>query len=71
MIESLTIHRDKNGNKTLRVKVQGHRVFSIQTNGNLPCVHANGITQTTVDNVKAHVNRYGTKAQRLAIADTH
>jgi hypothetical protein len=71
MIESLTIHRDKNGNKTLRVKIQGHRAFNIQTNGNLPCVHANGITWTTIGNVKAHVNRYGTKAQRLAIADTH
>ena len=39
----LLIKKDKNGNKTISVKPIGNRSFSIQTNGNLPKTHANGI----------------------------
>ena len=43
----LEIKKDRNGNKTLSVKTLENRAFSIQTNGNLPETHRDGITQGT------------------------
>ena len=53
-----TIGRDKNGNKTLRCSsVEGG--FSIQTNGNLPRTHRDGVTAGTDAEVCEYVSRHG------------
>lgn len=49
-----TIARDKNGNKTLRVKEGDSRARSIQTNGNLPRTHRDGIGEWTPAEVAAY-----------------
>ena len=55
--------RDKNGNKTLRCSsVEGS--FTIQTNGNLPQTHRDGVTVATDAEVCAYVRRHGTDRQR-------
>ena len=62
----LTLSRDKNGNKIVKVKPRGRRAFSIQTNGNLPAIHA----MEEVDIYKAvkelikFIRRYGTDLQK-------
>lgn len=63
--------RDVNGNKVLRVKVGESRAFSVQTLGNLPQTHRNGICAETVQEPRGWVMVYGTatqKAQMLFIA---
>ena len=66
--DSLKISRDINGNKVLRIKPRGaSRGFSIQTNGNLPMTERQGICGYTIDEIVAHINACGTKAQRQAI----
>lgn len=62
-----TIDRDRNGNKVCRVKNGHSRAFSIQTNGNLPKTHRIGVTQAP-EEVFAWVARYGTPAQKSALA---
>ena len=58
-----TIGRDKNGNKTLRCSsVEGG--FSIQTNGNLPHTHRDGVTEATDAEVCAYVRRHGGDRRR-------
>ena len=57
---------DRNGNKVLRVSDR-ERGFSIQTNGNLPDTHHNGVTAATRDEVLAYVRRYGTRRQRTIV----
>ena len=59
-----SIGRDKNGNKLLRVKTSGRGGFSIQTNGNLPQTHRDGVTSETDAEVCAYVRRHGTARQR-------
>ena len=55
--------RDRNGNKTLRCSsVEGG--FTIQTNGNLPQTHRDGVTVATDAEVCAYVRRHGTDRQR-------
>lgn len=50
--------RDKNGNKILHCSsVEGG--FSIQTNGNLPQTHRDGVTTGTDAEVCAYVQRHG------------
>jgi hypothetical protein len=61
-----SITRDINGNKRLRVSVPGHRAFSIQTNGNLPTTHRDGVCPATVDEVAGYVASYGTDSQKAA-----
>lgn len=55
--------RDKNGNKTLRCSsVEGG--FAIQTNGNLPQTHRDGVTAATDAEVCAYVRRHGGERQK-------
>lgn len=55
MNTAYTISRDANGNKTLRVKIGDARAFSIQTNGNLPTTHRDGIGRHTQPEVDAYL----------------
>ena len=59
--------RDRNGNKIVRVFAPGERGFGIQTNGNLPNTHRDGITAATADEVRAYVRRRGTRRQRAVV----
>lgn len=59
--------RDRNGNKVVRVFAPGERGFGIQTNGNLPNTHRDGITAATADEVRAYVRRHGTRRQRAVV----
>ena len=59
-----TIGRDKNGNKLVRVKTSGRGGFSIQTNGNLPQTHRDGVTSETDAEVCAYVRRHGSERQK-------
>lgn len=61
------ISRDTNGNRTLRVSPPYGRGFSIQTLGNLPTTHRDGITASTKDEVHAFVTEHGTDTQRAAL----
>jgi len=69
MLKELKLSRDKNGNKIVVVKVDGHRAFSIQTNGNLSTTHVHGITENTLTHIKQYVDAYGTPAQKRAVED--
>ena len=58
-----TIGRDRNGNKTLRCSsVEG--AFTIQTNGNLPRTHRDGVTSATDAEVCAYVRGLGNERRR-------
>ena len=58
-----TIGRDRNGNKTLRCSsVEGS--FTIQTNGNLPRTHRDGVTVETDAEVCAYVRGLGNERRR-------
>jgi hypothetical protein len=67
-----TIHyktaKDKNGNKVVRITPDTGRGFSIQTLGNLPTTHRDGVVALTAEEVKAHVVKYGTARQKRIIA---
>lgn len=58
------IARDRNGNRILRVEGATGRGFSIQTNGNLPRTHRDGVGPWTPSEVRAWVDAYGTPRQR-------
>jgi hypothetical protein len=62
-----SVGNDRNGNKVCRVKPRNGRAFSIQTNGNLPKTHRDGVGEWTEAEVSAYVRDYGTKLQREAI----
>ena len=61
------IDRDINGNRILRISPPHGRGFSIQTLGNLPTTHRDGITDCTGAEVLAHVAEHGTDTQRAAL----
>lgn len=61
------ISHDTNGNRVLRVSPPYGRGFSIQTLGNLPGTHRDGITADTGAEVLAHVTLHGTARQRAAL----
>jgi hypothetical protein len=67
-----TIHyktaKDKNGNKVVRITPDTGRGFSIQTLGNLPTTHRDGVGAWTAEEVEAHVVKYGTARQKRIIA---
>lgn len=63
-MNSMEISRDRNGNRVLRVRVPGGRGFGIQTNGNLPRTHRDGVGPWTLPEVRAWVDAYGTERQR-------
>ena len=60
--------KDKNGNKVVRIIPHTGRGFSIQTLGNLPTTHRDGVGAWTAGEVKAHVLAYGTAHQKSIIA---
>lgn len=60
---SYKIGRDVNGNKILRVQSR-EGGFSIQTNGNLPQTHRDGVTSETDAEVCAYVAKHGTERQK-------
>lgn len=64
MKPTYTTDRDTNGNRIVRVTVPGARPFTIQTNGNLPETHRNGICPATSGEVKDYVIQFGTVRQR-------
>ena len=64
IVNQYKISKDKNGNKTVKISRKGSRGFSIQTNGNLPKTHQDGVGAWTHDEIAAYVINYGTKAQK-------
>jgi hypothetical protein len=62
-----TIGRDKNGNKLVHVKTSGRGGFSIQTNGNLPGTHRDGVTSATDAEVCAYVRRHGSDRRKRVL----
>ena len=67
MTTKITIGIDGNGNRIVRVKPATGRAFAIQTNGNLPATHRDGITAATLAEIAAHVAQYGTAKHRAAL----
>lgn len=65
--EGLSLSRDRNGNRVLRVGVDGARGFAIQTNGNLSRTHRDGVGPWTLPEVRAWVSEYGTPRQREVV----
>jgi len=63
----LTTGLDTNGNKVCKVKLPPARAFSIQTNGNLPQTHRNGVCEATAGEVQAYVKEFGTPRQRAVL----
>lgn len=61
------LSRDRNGNRVLRVSIPGVRGFSIQTNGNLPKTHRDGVGPWTSSEVRQWVQAYGTKRQKALL----
>ncbi len=60
----LSIGRDVNGNKVLRIKPTGARGFSIQTNGNMPATDRHGIGTHTWGELRKYVSAFGTERER-------
>ena len=60
---------DRNGNKIVRVSPTNGRGFSIQTLGNLPYIHAHGISSPYYAKleVRYYVSQFGTEKQQQAI----
>jgi len=63
-METITTSNDLNGNRVCRVKIAGYRGFSIQTNGNLPRTHRDGVGPWTPGEVSNYVKQFGTKRQK-------
>ena len=65
---SLSLDRDTNGNKTLRLSFPKFRGFTVQTNGNLPETHRMTPEtfdyQVAINEVREHIKRFGTLRQR-------
>jgi hypothetical protein len=59
---------DSNGNKVCRVSCGGERGFSIQTNGNLPNTHRDGVCKLTEHEVETYILSHGTKRQKAILA---
>lgn len=66
-MNALRISRDRNGNRVLRVGVEGGRGFSIQTNQNLPRTHREGVGPWTWGELADWVGKYGTARQRQIV----
>ena len=62
-----TLSFDRNGNRTLTVKVSPARAFRVQTNGNLPRTHRDGIGLWTSTEVVDFVSNYGTQRQKIML----
>lgn len=59
---------DGNGNKVLKVCFNLSRGFSVQTLGNLPMTHRDGIGFWTADELSDYVSRHGTKRQKVLVS---
>lgn len=63
--------RDINGNRVVKIKSHNGRMFSIQTNGNLPRLHrcdaSNIETMVNYLDVCAYIFAHGTTKQKEAI----
>lgn len=68
---NLKLSHDSNGNKTIQIKPEGARGFSIQTLGNLPKVHrmtADTLSHAEAETeIKDHVKQCGTESQKKAL----
>lgn len=63
----MKLSRDINGNKTLKIEstdLNSGKGFSIQTLGNLPKTHRDGVGSWTSGEVISHVRQYGTQSQQ-------
>ena len=60
----LSIGFDRNGNRILRVKPINAHGFSVQTLGNLPETHRNGLGEHTPGELRAYVAAHGTPRQK-------
>lgn len=63
----MKISRDTNGNKILKVEksdLAGNKGFSVQTLGNLPMTHRDGIGSYTWGELVSYVRQYGTERQK-------
>lgn len=58
---------DANGNQIVTVKPANGRGFSIQTNGNMPTTHRDGVGAWTEGEVREYVRKFGTAGQRAAL----
>jgi hypothetical protein len=58
---------DRNGNRILRVQPSHGRGFSIQTLGNLPRTHRDGVGDWTVVELRWWAWGFGTKRQKSAV----
>ncbi len=63
-ITKMELGYDTNGNQTLKIKVEGSRAVSIQTLGNLPHTHREGVSTTTAGEVRRYVEEFGTSRQK-------
>lgn len=61
------IARDINGNKVCRIRVYGCRAFTIQTNGNMPKTHRDGVGPWTSGEALSYAREFGTAKQREAL----
>jgi len=59
--------RDINGNKVLRVRPEGGRGFSIQTNGNIPKTDHYGVGNWTHGEVLDCVQKHGSAREKLVM----
>ena len=67
----MKISRDTNGNKILKIEasdLNGARGFSVQTLGNLPKTHLDGIFSGTRDELVSFINEHGTDRQKQLIS---
>lgn len=63
----MRIDFDTNGNRILKIEgsdLGTKRGFSIQTLGNLPDTHRNGVTGNTDAEVRDFLQKHGTKRQK-------
>ena len=60
----LTIHMTPNGMKSITISPAHGRGFTIQTNGNLPRTHRDGIGGWTWREIATYVLAHGTDRQR-------
>ena len=63
----MKIAHDTNGNRVLKLEgsdVGAKRGFSIQTLGNLPQTHRDGITSGTDAEVRTYLTQHGTARQK-------
>lgn len=66
----MKISHDVNGNKVLKIEssdIGGARGFSVQTSGNLPRTHKDGVNKSTWCEVKLYLLKHGTNSQKSKI----